>query len=167
MTRVVVVLDARDAKLVRREADRVALSRRARALTSRLAVVVARTSPRPPPRRTVGDVLSGVARLTRVRVRARPSRGRRARRGLVQRRGRLLRGRRWRGFGAPGDAAEYDYGTKDLAVDLASPLVAYKLVSWALNQEVPVWLDAIILAFTLAAIYVCLFDVNTLDDVLV
>ena len=32
-----------------------------------------------------------------------------------------------------GDAAEelYDYGTKDLAVDLASPLVAYKVVSWA------------------------------------
>lgn len=86
---------------------------------------------------------------------------------MVQRRGRLLRGRRWRGFRRPGDAAEYDYGTKDLAVDLASPLVAYKLVSWALNQEVPVWLDAIILAFTLAAIYVCLFDVNTLDDVLV
>lgn len=71
------------------------------------------------------------------------------------------------GFGAAGDAAEYDYGTKDLAVDLASPLVAYKLVSWALNQEVPVWLDAIILAFTLAAVYVCLFDVDALDDVLV
>jgi hypothetical protein len=71
------------------------------------------------------------------------------------------------GFGAKGDEAEYDYGTKDLAVDLASPLVAYKLVSWALNQEVPVWLDAIILAFVLAAAYVCIFDVDALDDVLV
>ncbi len=71
------------------------------------------------------------------------------------------------GFGAEGDAAEYDYGTKDLAVDLASPLVAYKLVTWALNQEIPIWLDAIIIAFTLAAVYVCLFDVDALDDVLV
>jgi hypothetical protein len=71
------------------------------------------------------------------------------------------------GFAAEGDAAEYDYGTKDLAVDLASPLVAYKLVSWALNQEIPIWLDAIIIAFTLAAVYVCLFDVDALDDVLV
>ena len=56
-----------------------------------------------------------------------------------------------------------DYSTKDLAVDLASPLVAYKVVSWALNQEVPRWLDAIILAFTLAAVYVCIFDVDALD----
>jgi len=71
------------------------------------------------------------------------------------------------GFGADGDAAEYDYKTKDLAVDLASPLVAYKLVTWALNQEIPVWLDAIIVFFALAALYVCLFDVNALDDVLV
>jgi hypothetical protein len=55
------------------------------------------------------------------------------------------------------------YSTKDLAVDLASPLVAYKVVSWALNQEVPRWLDAIILAFTLAAVYVCIFDVDALD----
>ena len=70
------------------------------------------------------------------------------------------------GFAAEGDAAEYDYGTKDLAVDLASPLVAYKLVTWALNQEIPIWLDAIIIAFTLAALYVCLFDVDALDDVL-
>jgi hypothetical protein len=45
--------------------------------------------------------------------------------------------------------------------------VAYKLVSWALNQEIPIWLDAIIIAFTLAAVYVCLFDVDALDDVLV
>ena len=71
------------------------------------------------------------------------------------------------GFGAEGDAAEYDYGTKDLAVDLASPLVAYKLVTWALNQEIPIWLDAIIIAFTLAAVYVCVNDVDALDDVLV
>jgi hypothetical protein len=42
--------------------------------------------------------------------------------------------------------------------------VAYKVVSWALNQEVPRWLDAIILAFTLAAVYVCVFDVNALDE---
>eukprot|EP00740_Mantoniella_antarctica_P021663 CAMPEP_0198681014 /NCGR_PEP_ID=MMETSP1468-20131203/5993_1 /TAXON_ID=1461545 /ORGANISM="Mantoniella sp, Strain CCMP1436" /LENGTH=230 /DNA_ID=CAMNT_0044422129 /DNA_START=64 /DNA_END=756 /DNA_ORIENTATION=+ len=71
-------------------------------------------------------------------------------------------------FGAEGgDAVEYDYGTKDLAVDLASPLVAYKVVSWALNQEVPVWLDAIILVFVIAAVYVCVFDINSLDDVLV
>jgi|TARA_B110000977_G_scaffold107010_1_gene139362 hypothetical protein len=71
------------------------------------------------------------------------------------------------GFGADGGEAEYDYRTKDLAVDLASPLVAYKVVSWALKQEVPVWLDAITLFFVLAAVYVCLFDVNDLDDVLV
>ena len=70
------------------------------------------------------------------------------------------------GFGAAG-ARRVRLRHKDLAVDLASPLVAYKLVSWALNQEVPVWLGAIILAFTLAAVYVCLFDVDTLDDVLV
>ena len=66
-----------------------------------------------------------------------------------------------------GDATEYDYKTKDLAVDLASPLVAYRLVTWALNQEIPVWLDAIIIAFTLAAVYVCVNDVDALDDVLV
>jgi hypothetical protein len=36
-----------------------------------------------------------------------------------------------------------------------------------LKQEVPVWLDAIILVFVIAAVYVCVFDINSLDDVLV
>lgn len=67
-------------------------------------------------------------------------------------------------FGYEDRSDDYDYTTKDLAVDLASPLVAYKVVSWALNQEVPRWLDAITLAFTLAAVYAVLFDVTALDD---
>ena len=74
------------------------------------------------------------------------------------------------GGGSAGDMGggmDYEYTTKDLAVDLASPLVAYKVVSWALNQEVPAWLDAVILVFVLAAVYVCAFDVTALDDVLV
>ena len=66
-------------------------------------------------------------------------------------------------FGYEDRSDDYDYTTKDLAVDLASPLVAYKVVSWALNQEVPRWLDAITLAFTLAAVYAVLFDVTALD----
>ena len=40
-----------------------------------------------------------------------------------------------------------------------------KLVSWALNQEVPARRHH--LAFVLAAAYVCIFDVGALDDVLV
>ena len=121
-----------------------------------------------PPRRTVGDVLSSVARLAPAFAFAHAHlAGDAHAAGWYNDVDASFVGGGGEGFGAPGDAAEYDYGTKDLAVDLASPLVAYKLVSWALNQEVPVWLDAIILAFTLAAIYVCLFDVNTLDDVLV
>ena len=67
-------------------------------------------------------------------------------------------------FGYEDRSDDYDYTTKDLAVDLASPLVAYKVVSWALNQEVPRWLDVITLAFTLAAVYVVLFDVTALDE---
>jgi hypothetical protein len=62
--------------------------------------------------------------------------------------------------GAAEDVMDYDYGTKDLAVDLASPLVAYKVVSWALNQEVPVWLDAIILIFVVGGVLVRLSAVT-------
>ena len=78
---------------------------------------------------------------------------------------RRVRGGRGRGVRGGRDAAEYDYKTKDLAVIRAAS--CYRLVTWALNQEIPVWLDAIIIAFTLAAVYVCVNDVDALDDVLV
>lgn len=57
----------------------------------------------------------------------------------------------------------YIYTTKDLAVDLASPLVAYKVVTLALKQENPKWLDAIILMFTLGAAWVVVTDVTVFD----
>ena len=77
------------------------------------------------------------------------------------------------GGGLGGGAADgggddnYIYTTRDVAVDLASPLVAYRIVSFAFNQEVPLWLDAIIAAFTLGAAYVVFAGVDTLDKYLV
>jgi len=69
------------------------------------------------------------------------------------------------GFGPSGgfDDEEYIYTTKDLAVDVASPLVAYKLVTAALKQDTPKWLDAIILLATLGAAFVVFTGVDTLD----
>lgn len=70
--------------------------------------------------------------------------------------------------GAPDFASEdYVYQTPDLAVDLASPLVAYRLVTTALRQEVPAWLDAIIFLAALGAAYVVFTDNHALDSVLV
>ncbi|KAK3279614.1 hypothetical protein CYMTET_12506 [Cymbomonas tetramitiformis] len=66
-------------------------------------------------------------------------------------------------FGGAGNADDYIYSTKDLAVDLASPLVAYKVVSSVLKQEVPDWLNYIIYAFVAVAIWVCVADVTDLD----
>ena len=48
-------------------------------------------------------------------------------------------------------------------VDLASPLVAYRVVTTALNQEVPRWLDAIIIAAVLGAAFVLATDNTSLD----
>ena len=53
-----------------------------------------------------------------------------------------------------------------VAVDLASPLVAYRVVTTALNQEVPRWLDAIIVASVLGAVFVLVTDNTSLDGVL-
>ena len=61
----------------------------------------------------------------------------------------------------------YVYTTRDVAVDLASPLVAYRVASLAFNQEVPRWLDAIIFAAALGAAYVVVTGVDTLDKYLV
>ena len=61
----------------------------------------------------------------------------------------------------------YVYTTRDVAVDLASPLVAYRVASLAFNQEVPAWLDAIIAAAALGAAYVVFAGVDTLDKYLV
>lgn len=73
--------------------------------------------------------------------------------------------------GGLGDAAggedDYVYTTRDVAVDLASPLVAYRVASLAFNQEVPLWLDAIIAAAALGAAYVVFTGVDSLDKYLV
>ena len=69
--------------------------------------------------------------------------------------------------GAPSFAEEdYAYQTADLAVDLASPLVAYRLVTTALRQEVPLWLDAIIASAALGALWVVVTGNHALDSVL-
>lgn len=71
--------------------------------------------------------------------------------------------------GVPGGRAsgfgedDYAYGTRDLAVDLASPLVAYGLVTRALRQEIPVWLDAITLVFVCGAAWVVFTGDTSLD----
>ena len=71
------------------------------------------------------------------------------------------------GIGAPDFADEdYVYQTPDLAVDLASPLVAYRLVTTALGQEVPVWLDVIIVSAALGALWVVVTGDHSLDSVL-
>jgi len=70
--------------------------------------------------------------------------------------------------GAPDFASdEYVYRTPDLAVDLASPLVAYWCVTKALKQEIPVWLEGIIFFAALGAAYVCVTDNHSLDSILV
>lgn len=70
--------------------------------------------------------------------------------------------------GAPDFASdEYMYRTPDFAVDLASPLVAYRLVTTALGQKVPAWLDAIIAFAALGAAYVVFTDDHSLDSLFV
>ena len=49
------------------------------------------------------------------------------------------------------------------SVDLASPLLAYKVASLLFNQEVPVWLDVIIGSAALAALYVVISGDTSLD----
>jgi len=58
---------------------------------------------------------------------------------------------------------DYIYTTKDLAVDLVSPLVAYKVVSTAMNQKLNPALDASIALATAAAIYAVVTDASGLD----
>jgi hypothetical protein len=70
------------------------------------------------------------------------------------------------GFAAGSDD-DYVYTTRDVAVDLASPLVAYRVASLAFNQEVPLWLDAIIAVAALGAAYVVFTGVDSLDKYLV
>ena len=70
--------------------------------------------------------------------------------------------------GAPDFASdEYVYRTPDFAVDLASPLVAYRLVTTALGQKVPAWLDATIAFAALGAAYVVFTDDHSLDSLFV
>ena len=70
--------------------------------------------------------------------------------------------------GAPDFASdEYAYRTPDFAVDLASPLVAYRLVTTALGQKVPAWLDATIAFAALGAAYVVFTDDHSLDSLFV
>ena len=70
--------------------------------------------------------------------------------------------------GAPDFASdEYVYRTPDFAVDLASPLVAYRLVTTALGQKVPAWLDAMIAFAALGAAYVVFTDDHSLDSLFV
>jgi hypothetical protein len=68
--------------------------------------------------------------------------------------------------GASGAEAPYIYTTRDVAVDLVSPLLAYKVASFLFNQEVPLWLDALIGAATLAAAYFVLTGSDALDKYL-
>ena len=58
---------------------------------------------------------------------------------------------------------DYVYKTTDFAVDLASPLVAYRVVTTALKQEVPKWLDAVILCAALGAAWVVFTNNTSLD----
>lgn len=68
--------------------------------------------------------------------------------------------------GLPEESDTYVYSTKDFAVDLASPLAAYKVACLAFEQEVPKWLDVIIYGSVAAAVLVVLTDSTALDGVL-
>ena len=57
----------------------------------------------------------------------------------------------------------YEYETRDLAVDLASPLAAYWVVTKALNQEIPTWLNAIVLLAVVGAGWVVFTGNSSLD----
>merc|ERR1711920_432149 len=58
------------------------------------------------------------------------------------------------GFLNSGDDEFYEYRTRDVAVDVISPLLAYRLVCWALGQKFPNWLDILLALATAAAITV-------------
>mmetsp|Transcript_21836 Transcript_21836/g.30372 ORF Transcript_21836/g.30372 Transcript_21836/m.30372 type:complete len:178 (-) Transcript_21836:138-671(-) len=68
--------------------------------------------------------------------------------------------------GGGGGGDEYVYATADLAFDLASPLIAYKLVTLLFKQENPQWLDAIIYAAVAVAGVVVLTGADGLDPYL-
>ena len=79
------------------------------------------------------------------------------------------------GFAVGGGAADsgsagddfYEYTTRDLALDLVSPLVAYKVVSSLIfKQELPVWLDGIIYVTAIAAAVVVATNSTALDTYL-
>jgi len=61
------------------------------------------------------------------------------------------------------ETVEAAYATADLAVDLASPLAAYWVVTKALRQEIPTWLNAIIFLAVLGAVWVCVSGNSSLD----
>ena len=61
------------------------------------------------------------------------------------------------------ETVEAAYATADLAVDLASPLAAYWVVTKALRQEIPTWLNAIIFLAVLGAVWVCVTGNTSLD----
>ena len=111
--------------------------------------------PEPERRRLRRGLLAGVALLAVAE-----SDARRARRADAAEPGFAV------GGAASDEEDDYVYTTKDLAVDLASPLVAYRVVSTALRQEVPAWLDAIILIAALGAAYVVFTGIDVLDPYL-
>merc|ERR1711874_414981 len=67
------------------------------------------------------------------------------------------------GFGVSGPEEEYVYTTKDLALDLVSPLVAYKVVTLVLKEKLNPALDASIAIATVAAVWAVLSDATWLD----
>jgi len=78
------------------------------------------------------------------------------------------------GLGAPAgpssgfpsvDDDDYEYRTRDLVFDLASPLFAYRIACIAFNQKVPRWADASLLALLVLflVVFLGLVDTSWLD----
>merc|ERR1712216_1095133 len=51
-----------------------------------------------------------------------------------------------RAFDGDVSGLEYIYTTKDLVLDLCSPIIAWRVVTLALNQECPAWLNTLSIA---------------------
>jgi len=71
-----------------------------------------------------------------------------------------------RAFDGDVSGLEYIYTTKDLVLDLCSPIIAWRVVTLALNQECPAWLNALSIALVGVCIWAVFGDVNFADQYL-
>ena len=71
-----------------------------------------------------------------------------------------------RAFDGDVSGLEYIYTTKDLVLDLCSPIIAWRVVTLALNQECPAWLNTLSIALVGVCIWAVFGDVNFADQYL-